>query len=199
MSGPGILFHVGDPVFIAVKCRIGRQIRHREFPADAVVDIVPGLNVVVAHNDGVVTQVVGDARHQVGRIDVHIIVIVSGIVALQVVAYIDQDGVDAPVAHFLQVGRHVGHRGAVHLVVHVRRIEVGAVDVGGGQHGHPVVAVGERSPRRKEGDQAADAETNAEKGDDEGRDIQYVFLHYLNYPIFNSKWSASSVTGKRLL
>ena len=60
-------------------------------PGDAVIDLVTGLDVMVAHRDGIVAHVGGKAWIDMRRECVHIVEIVRGVVSLKAVPRIDED------------------------------------------------------------------------------------------------------------
>ena len=159
-----------------------------------------GLDVVVAHDDGIIVQIGRDAGIDVRHVGSHIVEVVGGVVALQVVAHIDQDGLHAAGTQFLQIRRNIGQRSLGSQIVHIRRIEISAVYVGRGTDRDRVFAVGQRLLRREKGNQAAYAEAHAEQGDEDGCDIQYTFFHWVRYLVVSvniSKESESLLTGKR--
>ena len=62
-----------------------------------------GLDIMIAHDNGIIPQVCRDARIDVRHVGRHIIEIVGSVVTLQVVAHIDQDRLHAAGTKFLNV------------------------------------------------------------------------------------------------
>ena len=120
----------------------------------AVVNRMPGLDVVVAHGDGVVLHVGHQPGEQVRGQGVYVIIVVGGVVSLQAVAGVHQKDILRPVrrAHAVYVVVH-GKKGVPGAPSHISGVEPGAVHIVGGQHGKGIVPVPETAAAGGQGSQ----------------------------------------------
>ena len=134
---------IGLPVVVADGiARQERRANPLEVRRHAVVHLVAGFNVVVAHGDGVVLHVFQQAREQVRRERVDIVEVVGGVVPLEAVAGVYQEDIPKAVGRTDTVDVIVhGKERLAHLAVYVGGVEPGAVYVVGREHRKGVIAV----------------------------------------------------------
>ena len=64
-----------------------------EFGRDPVIYGMSGLDVVIAHSDGIVAHVGGQSREKMRGEGVHVVGIIGGVVALKTVSGVEQDDI----------------------------------------------------------------------------------------------------------
>ena len=83
-----------------------------------------GLDIVVAHYDGVVSEIGSNPGIDMRDIGRDIVEIISGIVALQVVAYVDEHEIDTRLTELLYVGRDIGQRSLRGRIVDIKSVNI---------------------------------------------------------------------------